>query len=122
MPDNRRRQANTVPFAKFLIFLVLGISALAAGLGFVWGKNQLYTTGKQIKKYEDELLQLKSRNVAARTNIAKLTSTAELDKRYRSGWIKLVPIPGYSIVTVGAARKPVAQGELRAVANERKRE
>ena len=120
MPDNRRRHANTIPFAKFLVCLVIGISACAAGLGFVWGKNQLYATGTEIKKLEGELAQLKSRNVAARTNIAKLTSTYELDKRYKSGWIKLVQITPDRIVTVGSAAKPAGEGELRPVANERK--
>ena len=120
MPDNRRRHANTVPFAKFVMFLAIGLSALAAGLGFVWGKNEMYTTGAQIKKYEEELVQLKSRNVAARTNIAKLTSTAELQKRFNSGWIKLVPIPGDRIVLVGSVPKSAGPGELRSVANERK--
>jgi hypothetical protein len=120
MPDNRRRHANTVPIAKFIVFLVAGGFALAAGLGYMWCKNQLYTTGAQIKKYEDELRQLRSRNEVARTNIAKLTSTAELQKRYASGIIKLTPITGDQIILV--ATKPAGPGELRPVANERKQE
>jgi len=121
MPDNRRRHANTVPIAKFVTCVVVGIFACGAGLGYVWCKNDLYATGAQIKKIEGELVQLRSRNEAARTSIAKLTSTAELDKRHTMGWIKLVPITPDRIVVVGVA-KPAASGELRAVANERKRE
>ena len=120
MSDNRRRNANTVPVVTFLTYAVLGISATAAGLGWVWCKNQLYATGTQIKKLEGELVQLQSRNEATRTNIAKLTSTAELHKRFNSGWIKLVPISGDRIVLVGSAPKPAGQGELRSIANERK--
>ena len=120
MPDNHRRNAHTVPVVKFLTFTALGIAACAAGLSFVWCKNQMFTTGSQIKKLEGELVQLRSRNEAARTNIAKLTSTAELQKRFASGWIKLVPISGDRIVLVGSASKTAAPGELRAVNNERK--
>ena len=120
MPDNHRRNANTVPVVKFLTFTALGLAACAAGLSCVWCKNQMYTTGSQITKLEGELVQLRSRNETARTNIAKLTSTAELQKRFASGWIKLVPITGDRIVLVGSAPKPAAPGELRAVNNERK--
>jgi hypothetical protein len=120
MPDNRRRHANTVPIAKFIVFLVAGGFACAAGLGYMWCKNQLYTTGEQIKKYEGELRQLKSRNEVARANIARLTSTDELQKRFNSGFIKLTYITGDQIVIVNP--KPVAPGELRAVVNERKQE
>jgi hypothetical protein len=118
MPDNRRRHANTVPIAKFIVFLVAGGFALAAGLGYMWCKNQLYTTGTQIKKYEDELRQLRSRNEVSRTNIAKLISTAELQKRYASGFIKLLPITADQIVMV--PMRPAGAGDLRPVVNERK--
>ena len=122
MPDNRRRNANSVPIVKFLTIAVIGISACVAGLGFVWCKNDMYATGTQIKKLEGELVQLRSRNEATRTNIAKLTSTAELQKRFRNGEIKtLVPIPGTAIVLVGSAPKPGGPGELHAVKNEGKR-
>lgn len=122
MADNRRRHANTVPIAKFATCLVVGVFACGAGLAYVWCKNDLYATGTQIKKLEGELVQLRSRNEAARTNIAKLTSTAELDKRHALGWIKLVPITPDRIVVVGSLTKPAGSGELRAVANERKQE
>ena len=120
MTDNRRRNANAVPVLKFLTFVVVGISLCAAGLSFVWCKNQMYTTGSQITKLEGELVQLRSRNEAARTNIAKLISTAELQKRYASGWIKLVPISGDRIVLVGSGPKAARPGELRAVNNDRR--
>jgi hypothetical protein len=120
MPDNRRRHANTVPIAKFIVFLVAGGFACAAGLGYMWCKNQLYTTGQQIKKYEEELRVLKSRNEVARANIARLTSTDELQKRFNSGFIKMAHITGEHIVVV--TPKTTGPGELRTVVNERKQE
>lgn len=121
MPDNRRRHANTVPVAKFLLFALIGITVCAGGLRYVWCKNQMNTIGAQIKKYEGELVQLRSRKEAARTNIAILISTAELDKRFKAGGFKkLHPIPQESLVIMG--KKPASSGasELRPVANERK--
>lgn len=120
MPDNRRRHANTVPIAKFVTFLVIGIFACVAGLAYVWCKNDLFAMGAQIRKLEAELVQLRSRNEATMTNIAKLKSTSELDKRHSQGWIKMVAIPPGGFVVVGSAAKPAGAGELRAVANGRK--
>ena len=120
MPDNRRRNANTVPVVTVITCAAVGVAALAAGLFWVWCKNQLYSTGVQIRKYESELVQLRSRNEAARTSISTLTSTAALQKRFSSGFIKLVPIAGDRMVLVGSAPKPAGPGELRSVANERK--
>ena len=121
MPDNRRRNANAVPVLKFLTFAVVGVSLCVAGLGFVWCENQMQTTGTQIKKLEGELVQLRNRNEGTRTSIAKLTATDELQKRFKSGLIRLVPIAGDRIVLVGSAPKPAGPGELRSVVNERKR-
>ena len=120
MPDNRRRNANAVPVLKFLTFAVVGISLCAAGLSFVWCKNQMQSTGTQVKKLESELVQLRSRNEGTRTNIAKLTATDELQKRFKSGWIKLITISGDRIVLVSSVPKSAGPGELRAVVNERK--
>lgn len=122
MADNRRRHANTVPIAKFVTCFVVGVFGCVAGLAYVWCKNDLYATGGQIRKLEVELVQLRSRNEATMTNIAKLKSTAELDRRHAQGWIKMVPIAPDRIVVVGSVLKPAGTGELRPVANGRKRE
>lgn len=122
MPDNRRRHANAVPIAKFIACLAVGGFVCVAGLGYMWCKNQIYVTGEQIKKCEIELKRLKSSNENARTNIAKLTSTSELQKSFTSGRGKLVPISIDHVVVVGSAVRPAPRGELRAVVNERKQE
>ena len=120
MPDNRHRHANTVPVLTFITYGVVGVAVLAAGLFWVWCQNQQQTTGTQIKKLETELVQLRSRNENTRTAIARLTSTAELQKRFKSGYIKLIDIRGDRIVLVGSAPKTAGPGELRSVANEGK--
>ena len=121
MPANRHRHANTIHAAKFFAMVVAGMAICGGGLGFVWCKNQMYTTGLQIKKCEGELVQLRSRNEAALTNIAKFSSTAELLKRHRTGCFKLEDI-GVDFTAIAESARPAAEGGLRPVANERKQE
>ena len=119
MSSNRRRHANAVPIAWFATWGVVALCALGGGLGYVWCKNQLYTTGTEIRALERELTELKNKNEVAVSKIAQLSSTAKLQERYDSGFIKLVPITNDRIVVMsGAASKP-SVGELRAASNER---
>lgn len=122
MPGNRRRHANAIPIASFATWAVIAIFFCGSGLGYVWCKNQLYTTGAQIKNLERELIDLRSANEVARSHINKLSSTAELQARYDRGFIKLIPITNDRIVLVPAARTSIAGNELRAVSNPKPRE
>jgi hypothetical protein len=124
MSTNRRRHANTVPIAVFATWAIIGIFACGAGLSYVWCKNQLYATGTEIKALERELTDLKSKNEVALSKIAQLSSTAKLQERYDSGFIKLVPITNDRIVILSnkAGAAPAGGSELRPVSNERSRE
>ena len=122
MSTNRRRHANVIPIASFMTWAMVGIFACAGGLGWVWCKNQLYTTGTEIKSLERDLSDLKDRNEAALTKIAQLSSTAKLQERYENGLIKLVPISNDHIVVLSNAAPPPRRGELRPVSNERTHE
>lgn len=118
MSANKRRHANAVPIASFATWLVMGIFACAAGLGYVWCKNQLHTTGRQIKTLERELVELRNKNEVSRARIAQLSSTAALQQRFTSGFIKLVPIANEHIVMVSDKAGKSPMGELRPVSNE----
>jgi hypothetical protein len=119
MSSNRRRHANAVPLASFAMWGVIALFALGGGLAYVWCKNQLYTTGTEIKTLEREFAELKNKNEVALSKIAQLSSTAKLQERYDSGFIKLVPITNDHIAIL-TNRAPAAEtGELRAVSNER---
>ena len=122
MSTNRRRHANAIPVASFLTWALIGIFACGGGLAYVWCKNQLYTTGSEIKTLERELVDLKNKNEVAESKIAQLSSTAKLQERYDSGFIKLVPISNDRITSLGATPAPVNTGELRPVSNERNNE
>jgi hypothetical protein len=125
MPANRRRHANAIPIASFFTWVLIGVFACGAGLGYVWCKNQLYVTGAEIKKLEVELAQLQRRNEVARVSINKNSSTLKLRERFDSGFTGLVQIPPDRIVVVsGTPGAPGAAGrtELRPVSNQRLQE
>jgi hypothetical protein len=122
MSTNRRRHANAIPIASFATWALIGLFACAGGLGYVWCKNQLYTTGTEIKTLERELAELQNKNEVAVSKIATLSSTSKLQERYDSGFIKLVPITNDRITVLGSAVAPASTGELRPVSNERTHE
>src|SRR6266446_6735967 len=119
MSANKRRHANAVPIASFASWLLIGIFACAGGLGYVWCKNQLHTTGAQIKSLERELADLRNKNEVARTHIAQLSSTKALQDRFDTGFIKLTKITDDKIVMIHGKAVDRAGNQLRAVSNER---
>jgi len=125
MSTNRRRNANAVPIASFATWALIGIFGCAAGLGYVWCKNQIYVTGSEIKKLEVELAQLKKKNEVASVSITKNSSTLKLKERVASGITGLVPISPLRIVVVSGT--PDTQGapgtaDLRPVSNQKLQE
>jgi len=119
MSSNRRRHANAIPIASFATWGAIALFALGGGLGYVWCKNQLYATGTEIRSLERELAELKNKNEVALSKIAQLSSTAKLQERYDSGFIKLVPITNDRIVVMSNSVPKQGAGELRNVSNER---
>lgn len=119
MSANRRRHANAIPIASFVTWALIGIFACGGGLAYVWCKNQLYTTGSEIKSLERELVDLKNKNEVAESKIAQLSSTAKLQERYNTGFIKLVPITNDHITVLSNSTTAPNTGELRPVSNEK---
>ena len=119
MSGNRRRHANAIPLASFATWGAIALFALAGGLAYVWCKNQLYTTGTEIRALERELAELKNKNEVSLSKIAQLSSTSKLQERYDTGFIKLVPISNDHIAVISNAPPkpaPPAVG-LRPVSN-----
>ena len=119
MASNRRRHANAIPIAWFVTWGVVALCALGGGLSYVWCKNQLYTTGTEIRALERELAELKNKNEVSLSKIAQLSSTAKLQERYTTGFIKLVPIANDRIVFMSNVAPKPPVGELRPASNER---
>ena len=121
MAFNRHRHANAVPLASIATWVVVCLCLLAAGIGYVYLKNQIHSTGSTIKKFERELAELRTQDEVTRSKIASLSSRAALQRRLNDGFIKLTPITDDRLVRVDApARKDT--NDLRAVSNERARE
>ena len=103
MSPNRHRYGNVLPFARFLLGTAIVLSITGAAIYYVWCRNQIDVSGREIKKREGQLAVLKSQNEVVRAKIARLSSISTLDQRYKSGFIKLDPIlqfePTLRIVT-----------------------
>jgi hypothetical protein len=117
MSTNKRRHANAVPIASFASWIVIALFTAAGGLGYVWCKNQLHTTGGRIKALERELTDLRNKNEVARAHIAQLSSTKSLQDRFDTGFIKLTKITDDRIVSVHNKAGLDTGNELRAVSN-----
>jgi hypothetical protein len=120
MPVNKRRHANAVPLASFVTWVIIGILSCGGGLGYVWCKNQLHTTGGRMKQLERELTELRNKNESARAHIAQLSSTRALQERFDSGFIKLAKITDDRIVSIRSAGSARPENEFRAVSNMRR--
>ena len=121
MPFNKRRNANAVPLASFATWMVIGLFVCIGGLGYVWCKNQLHTTGSKIKALERELADLRNKNEVARAHIAQLSSTKALQDRFDTGFIKLTKITDDHLIAIRNQADAPAGNELRAVSNGRPR-
>ena len=121
MSVNKRRHANAVPIASFVTWVVMAMFFCSAGVGYVWCKNQLHTTGSRIKSLERELIDLRNKNEVSRAHIAQLSSTKALQDRFDTGFIKLSKITDDRIVMVRPQSGAQSANELRAVSNEKAR-
>ena len=74
----------------------------AAGLSYVYLKNQLHVSGMQRKGLEQELNELIAENNVMEAQIARLTSRTALQRRLDEGFIKLVPITSQAVVHLQA--------------------
>ncbi len=118
MASNRRRHANAVPLALIATWILVLGTLGAAGLGYVYLKNQIHVTGAKIKSLENELEKLNTQDEVMRAKIAVLSSRDAMNRRLNEGFIKLVPVSDERLVRVEMpSRKAVS--ELRAVSNER---
>ena len=100
MNPNARRHTNRLHFAALVRGVIITAFLGAAGLSYVYLKNQLHVTGAQRKGLEQELNELISENNVMEAQISKLTSRTALQRRLDEGFIKLVPITSQVIVRV----------------------
>jgi hypothetical protein len=107
---NRRRHANLVPVAALVRWVVVAFFLCTAGLCYVYFKNQMQTTGNEIRNLEGQLNTLITQDDTERAQIDRLSSQSYLERRLAEGFIRLTPITDDRIVRVHIAgtRAPVA--------------
>jgi len=97
---NSKRQNNRLQCAALLRWVVITAFLGAAGLSYLYLKNQLYVLGTQRTHMEQELRDLIAQNNVLEDRVSKLTSFNTLQRRLEDGFLKLVPISDRSIAHV----------------------
>ena len=97
---NRRKHTNIVPVAALVRWVVGAFFLCAAGLSYVYFKNQMQTTGNEIRTMEAQLSTLRTQDDAVRAQIDRLSSHSYLQRRLAEGFIQLTPIRDDRIVRV----------------------
>jgi len=105
---NRRRHANLVPVAALVKWVVVAFFLCTAGLCYVYFKNQMQTTGNDIRGLETRLNELRMDDDRERAQINRLSSQSYLERRLQEGFIQLTPITDDHIVRLhmAATRTP----------------
>ncbi len=99
---NRRRHSNIVPVAALFRWVVAAFFLCAAGLSYVYFKNEMQATGNDIRTLEAQLATLETEDEAARAQIDRLSSQSYLERRLAEGFIQLTPIRDECIVRLHA--------------------
>ncbi|HEY0789687.1 MAG TPA: hypothetical protein VGD78_01365 [Chthoniobacterales bacterium] len=117
MNHSARRNVNySIKVASVLKVVLCTALLAAAGLSYVYLKNQEQQCGQIQRRLETELAQLRGRNEVVNSQIASLSSRAFLEKRLAKESLGLVPIVNDQIVRLNQSHDNV-RDELRVVSN-----
>jgi len=123
MAKNRRNESGAFRFNAAVTVISLLVIFGAAAVGFLWQKNQITELGRQIKKNEIQLAEVRRQNRIRRDQIDHLRSPAVLEQRVKDLRLGLLPPqPGQIITLVESVppSPPASQGRhLVAVARQR---
>jgi hypothetical protein len=118
MSHNRKKHANSLPVATLARWIFVAFFIGVTGLGYVYLKNQLCSTGDEIKNMEHKLEDLITQNNVMHGKISTLSSRTMLQRRLNEGFIRMIPVSDDRIVRVNVQPVRIAGGEIRAVSNE----
>lgn len=85
---------NPVQIGKILRMSLVLAPILAAGLSFVYLKNQQFALGEQIRKTERAIRETRAENEVLLAKVTSLTSRRSLQERVASGFISVIPVTG----------------------------
>jgi len=83
MAKNRKSQSAAIRFGPALKAFLLCLLIGGSGVGYVWQKNQILELGRQFKKQETTLVDLKNQNEKMRRQLASLRSPAMVEQRVK---------------------------------------
>jgi hypothetical protein len=114
-----RRNFNPIDAPSLARWIVIATFVAATGLSYVYLTVQLHDQGMQRKELEQKLLIARTQNEDARVQIAALTSRTALQRRWKEGYLKMVPIGEENIVRLNFPARPPGEDELQPVVNQR---
>ncbi|HEY6153695.1 MAG TPA: hypothetical protein VIW07_08155 [Candidatus Udaeobacter sp.] len=117
MNRSRRRNCNTVNAASLARWIVMTAFLALAGLAYVYLTLQLYHLGERRKAVETELAALRTKNDAAASSIALLTSRTALQRRLKEGYLKMIPVSDSKIVRLTIPARSTDEEAVQPVAN-----
>lgn len=79
----RRNKASSLKPKTVLTSIVICAALCLAGIGYVWAKNEVLGLGRDQKKLEVRLEELKRRNDVLQRTYAAMCSPAKLDARVK---------------------------------------
>jgi cell division protein FtsB len=100
MSRNRKTITHSIRVSSILQVVVSTVILAAAGLSYVYLKNQLHQYGDIQHQLERELTELRADNEVVRAQISSLSSRVVLEKRLAKDSLGLVPIASDQIVRV----------------------
>jgi cell division protein FtsL len=91
MAKSKKSQSAGIGFGPVLKVFFLCSVIGGSAVGYVWQKSQIYELGRQIRRQEIHLAQLKSQNQRLTDQVAILRSPVMIDQRARQLNLGLAP-------------------------------
>ena len=118
LSPNSRRHVNPIHIAPLFKWLLIALMVGAAGLMFVYVKNQQHLLGSQTREVEGRIREMRAYNEVLLARISALSSRAELQRKLDRGVIALQAIQDTSIARLTPPANAERDGAIRTAANE----
>jgi cell division protein FtsL len=112
----KQRRKTALKAKNVILSIAICTAVCLAGVGYIWAKSQLYGLGREIKRLETKLDELKRTNALMHQAYAAMSSPRELDAAVRRLNLGLAAPRPDQIVRM---REPVPQRETNYAANDR---
>ncbi len=119
MSRSRRKNWNAVNAPSLARWIVLTGFLALTGLAYVYLTIQLHHLGNQKKTLEKALADSRMQNEVAGVQIATLTSHSALQRRWKEGSLKMIPILDRNLVHLTAPAHGPKEDAVQPVVNQR---